>query len=189
MSHRRSLGVAALVALLLGWSVWRAGPSSDPPPLPGRVEDRGATGAMADPAVAQLATGEEEASFLLNPAADPLVGLVGEGLNSVDGSVQRDLRIVSAILDAWQTNFPSEGNPVGLNVEITRALTGANRLKIPFIPSDHPAINRDGELCDRWGTPLVFHQIAKHHMELRSAGPDRRIYTDDDVVWNAAEPF
>lgn len=192
MNPRRSLIVAIVVAVLLGWSVWRAGPSADPPAPgerviapPGPVEIE-LPSARADASIEELAV---DPRFLIDPDTDPLSGVVGEGLNSPAGSAMKDLDIVGQILDAWQTNFPDQGNPVGLNVEVTRALAGANRLKEPFLPSDHPAINADGELCDRWGSPLMFHQISKHHMELRSAGPDRIPYSEDDLVWNEAEPF
>jgi hypothetical protein len=110
-------------------------------------------------------------------ADDPLVG----GLNAVGGSGAQELAVVAAVLDAWRLNFPREGNPVGENREITAALTGRNRLGLALIPKDHPAINAAGELCDRWGTPLFFHQISGEHMVVRSAGADRRFYTDDDV--------
>lgn len=121
-------------------------------------------------------------------ATDPLVGLVGAGLNAPDGTVQRDLASVDDLLAAWRTNFPGLGNPVGENREITAALLGRNRLHLAFLPPDHPALNAAGELCDRWGTPYVFHQRSGTHMELRSAGPDRRPYTADDTVWNPAAP-
>jgi hypothetical protein len=35
-------------------------------------------------------------------------------------------------------------------------------------------------MCDRWGTPYFFHQVSKTEMEIRSAGPDRRMWTGDD---------
>jgi hypothetical protein len=104
-------------------------------------------------------------------------------LNAPEGTARRDLEIVNELLVAWQTNFPREGNPVGENAEITTALTGANKLKLVLISSGHPAINAAGELCDRWGTPLRFHQVSGTHMEIRSAGPDRRFATADDVQW------
>lgn len=110
---------------------------------------------------------------------DPLVG----GLLDPVGSATRDLAIVAGVIEAWQANFPHQGNPVGENVEITAALTGRNPLKLALIPANHPAINRRGELCDRWTTPLFFHQISGTQMELRSAGPDRKLYTSDDLVW------
>ena len=103
-------------------------------------------------------------------------------LNAGDSTIQRDLEILSQVFEAWRTNFPREGNPVGENADITRALTGANRLEFALIPPKHPSINSAGELCDRWGTPFRFHQISGEEMEIRSAGPDRRFATGDDAL-------
>jgi hypothetical protein len=104
-------------------------------------------------------------------------------LNAPGSTVMRDLDVVSRIFDAWQGNFPREGNPVGENAEITAALMGENRLGLALIPKGHPAVNAQGELCDRWGTPFRFHQLSGSKMEIRSAGPDRKFATDDDAVW------
>ena len=104
-------------------------------------------------------------------------------LNAPGSTVARDLDIVSRIFDAWQGNFPREGNPVGENAEITAALMGENRLGLALIPKGHPAVNAEGELCDRWGTPFRFHQLSGSKMEIRSAGPDRKFATEDDAVW------
>jgi hypothetical protein len=88
---------------------------------------------------------------------------------------------VNAIFLAYQGALHS-GNPVGENSEITAALRGRNRLGFAFIPVDCPAINAKGELCDRWGSPYFFHQLSGEKMEIRSAGPDRRLWTGDDEV-------
>ena len=74
------------------------------------------------------------------------------------------------------------GNPVGLNAEITRALTGRNRAGLALIPTNHPAIGPQGELVDRWGRPYFFHALSSRHMQVRSSGPDQRMWTGDDVV-------
>jgi hypothetical protein len=95
--------------------------------------------------------------------------------------VGEDLRIVQAVLEAFRTSFPAEGNPTGSNPEITAALSGANRLGLVLVPRGHPAINVDGALCDRWGTPYFFHSESRRRTTVRSAGPDRRMWTDDDV--------
>jgi hypothetical protein len=87
------------------------------------------------------------------------------------------------VLENFRSNFPRTGNPVGLNYEITAALTGQNQLRLALIPPDHPAINREGELTDRWGTPFRFHVLSRMQMEIRSAGPDRRFGTADDAEW------
>ena len=88
------------------------------------------------------------------------------------------------MIDAFRTNFPHAGNPVGDNAEITATLTGRNNLRLALIPPGHPAVNRRGELCDRWGTPFFFHAESAHKMEIRSAGPDRKMWSADDVLFS-----
>lgn len=104
-------------------------------------------------------------------------------LNSPRSDIRADLRVVSEIIDTFRSNFPRNGNPVGNNADITAALTGKNKLRLALIPPDHSAINRDGELCDRWGTPFFFHAESANRMEIRSAGPDKKMWTDDDVTF------
>ncbi len=103
-------------------------------------------------------------------------------LNSPATDIAADLRLLDDVFATFRTNFPHDGNPVGTNAEITAALTGANPLHLALIPRDHPAINARGELCDRWGTPFFFHQLSGTQMEIRSAGPDRKLRTPDDTV-------
>jgi len=75
------------------------------------------------------------------------------------------------------------GNPVGNNSEITKALNGANPKQANFIkPEAGMHINGNGELVDSWGTPFFFHQLSATEMEIRSAGPDRTMWTSDDLV-------
>ncbi|MDO8540834.1 MAG: hypothetical protein Q7S40_10395 [Opitutaceae bacterium] len=116
----------------------------------------------------------------IDPAGFPLAA----PLNAPGSTAARDLEALSHILDAWRSNFPRDGNPVGENREITAALTGENTLQLVLIPKRHPAVNAHGELCDRWGTPYRFHQLSGDRMELRSAGPDRKFGTADDVEWS-----
>jgi hypothetical protein len=75
------------------------------------------------------------------------------------------------------------GNPVGTNPEITKALNGENPKEVRFIGEDSGlCINARGELVDYWGTPFFFHQLSASEMEIRSAGPDRVMWTADDLV-------
>ena len=104
-------------------------------------------------------------------------------LNAPAGAIAQDLDIVSQLFEAWRSNFPREGNPVGENAEITAALMGDNALGLALIPKGRRALNDRGELCDRWGTPFRFHQLSGTRMEIRSAGPDRKFATDDDAIW------
>ena len=180
MTRRRLLVLVGLAAGVgLGYLFWprptapsrpavAAAKPPAPPPAP-----RGAT--TTPPATATSA-----GRNLPFPAADfPLAA----ELNAPGSTIQRDLDLLQQILDAWRSNFPSEGNPVGENAEIAAALLGGNALGLTLVPKQHPALNARGELCDRWGTPFRFHQLSGDRMEIRSAGPDRRFATDDDVVW------
>lgn len=108
---------------------------------------------------------------------------IAASLNAPGSAIAQDLDIVRQLFEAWQSNFPREGNPVGENAEITSALMGDNRLGLVLIPKGHRAVNERGELCDRWGTPFRFHQLSGSHMEIRSAGPDRKFATEDDARW------
>jgi hypothetical protein len=75
------------------------------------------------------------------------------------------------------------GNPVGTNPEITSALSGNNPKHVNFInPQPGSRVNARGELVDAWGTPYFFHQISSSEMEIHSAGPDKVMWTSDDLV-------
>lgn len=82
-------------------------------------------------------------------------------------------------------NYGSEfgENPIGTNLEITEALTGKNPKGINFLtPESGLRVNERGELVDAWGTPFFFHQLSGQQMEIHSAGPDRIIWTSDDLI-------
>lgn len=166
------LGIAAL-ALLVAWWLGalapRAGRAGGPTSAPVKISPGPGS---------QTRGGHAPA-----PAADEESSHLADALNAPAGDIRADLRIVSGIIEAFRTNFPREGNPVGDNAEITAALTGQNRLGLALVPRRHPAINQNGELCDRWGTPFFFHAESAHKMEIRSAGPDRKMWNADDVVF------
>ncbi len=72
-------------------------------------------------------------------------------------------------------------NPVGSeNAEITQQLLGKNPKRIVFIDPRCAAL-RGNQLVDQWGTPFFFHALSGQHMQVRSAGPDRQLWTADDV--------
>ena len=73
-------------------------------------------------------------------------------------------------------------NPVGTNAEIMKALTGDNPKGAKLGPPEGQQLNSNGELIDRWGTPYFFHQLTSDRMEIRSAGPDRILWNEDDLT-------
>lgn len=141
-------------------------------------------------AAAPLSIANRPVAAASSPDASGLTGSleldypIAAPLNAPDSTIARDLDALRQLFETWQSNFPHEGNPVGENADIAAALTGANRLGLVLIPKNHRALNAQGELCDRWGTPFRFHQLSGSRMEIRSAGPDRKFATADDAVWN-----
>lgn len=74
------------------------------------------------------------------------------------------------------------GNPVGTNAEIVRYLNGGNPHGVRYLPQETLRLNEAGELVDSWGSPYFFHQLSARETEIRSAGPDRTLWTGDDIV-------
>ncbi|MES2570919.1 MAG: hypothetical protein V4710_12805, partial [Verrucomicrobiota bacterium] len=60
-------------------------------------------------------------------------------------------------------------------------LRGRNPRNLAIIPAELRAVNPAGQLLDRWGTPYFFHPVSSSLLEVRSAGPDRRFWTADDL--------
>ena len=169
MPARRLLLAAAFVAV--GLAVWFLWP---------RHESE--SNAELSSAATAAAAAVPRALNASPPAPSLEVSDLARHLNAPAGDIHSDLRIVLDVIEAFRTNFPKEGNPVGTNSEITATLSGGNRFRLALIPPRHSAINPRGELCDRWGTPFFFHAESATRMEVRSAGPDRKMWTDDDVV-------
>ena len=94
------------------------------------------------------------------------------------GDIAEDLNAVDATIRNFQAVHGE--NPIGSNAAVTGALLGDNlkQIKLGVPPGSH--LNGEGEMCDRWGTPYFFHQVSKTEMEIRSAGPDRQMWTGDD---------
>lgn len=168
---RFAAAVAFLV--LLGATAWFLGRRPHPAapsagaPAPELVMNNAAGNPIRTPAEVIAATPE---GILTYAAA----------LNSPGNRPHDDCQLLVSLLELYR-GVTHGTDPVGDNAEITAVLTGNNRLGYAFIRPDSPAINRQGELCDRWGTPYFFHQISGTKMAIRSAGPDRRLFTSDDM--------
>ncbi len=165
-----ALGAIALLALL-AWRFLSNGEHSQPAASPSTSASASAQSKFENP---KSKTPEPP------PAAE--TSDLARDLNSPSADIRADLRLVSEVIESYRTNFLQTGNPTGSNAEITAALAGKNKLRFAFLAPTHPAINRAGELCDRWGTPFFFHSQSASKMEIRSAGPDKKMWTDDDAV-------
>ena len=177
----RRIFAAVVAVVLLGLFAWQFRPREN-------IPDAGTPSAAAHPTATPLAPGTAALPALAHATSNATAATaaaaerseLADTLNSPDTDIHADLRVLDDVFMAYRTNFHSD--PVGTNAEITAALTGKNPLHLAVVPRDHPAINAQGELCDRWGRPFFFHQLSGTQMEIRSAGPDRKFWTDDDVV-------
>jgi len=93
----------------------------------------------------------------------------------------RDMDDVQFMLRDYRARL-GEGNPSGTNAEIMKEVMGGNRVRARLGPPEGQSVNEQGELLDRWGTPYFFHSLSMNEMELRSSGPDRTMWTADDIV-------
>ena len=109
------------------------------------------------------------------------IAVIADRLHAADSEPVDDLQTVEEIIQFHTRLFISVPGG-GENVDIMRNLTGDNERNVALINPDHPAINDRGELVDRWGTPFHFHQISSRELEIRSAGPDGSLYTEDDIL-------
>jgi hypothetical protein len=115
--------------------------------------------------------------YLLPEAAE-----IASRLNSGETSPQEDLEIVELLITIFRKANNGLNPDGGLNDEITGALAGRNIKGFAVLPPDHPAMAKNGKLLDRWGAPYFFHPVTSQQIDVRSAGPDHALWTEDDVV-------
>lgn len=115
------------------------------------------------------------------PNALPATSVIVE-LNDPAGTPDDDVRILHFLAINFLTAVKEPYRPpLGLNEDFVKAFTGGNRYGDEFISDKHPTI-KDGQIVDRWGTPYHFHPRAPGAIDVRSAGPDKVLFTDDDVT-------
>ena len=101
-------------------------------------------------------------------------------LHANDTDAEEDIQILDAILGYYRMMHKS--NPVaGENFEVINTLAGKNRQSVVVFPTNHPDLDEQGNLLDRWGTPYFFHAISATMLDIQSAGPDRERGSADDI--------
>jgi hypothetical protein len=140
-----------------------------------------ASSPAGDPGAAPAALSVTPSTFPITavaPATPFLLGSADKPPAMEPATVLGNMRIA---IHQYGSQFG--GNPVGTNPEITQALNGNNPKQAKFLSVESGLrINARGELVDYWGTPFFFHQLSGTEMEIRSAGPDRVMWTADDLM-------
>jgi len=180
MSRRRLIVVVAFFLVLLATAILLPRPFTDRSSGPG-VEE-------SPPQTVRVESGETPGA----PATEesPHGDRILEGYGREGATPQSDIESVSRLLDIFQLLVKSNGAlPLGSNEDIVSALTGNNPHRMEFLSTNHPAIDAKGRLVDRWKSPLYFHPVSRDELEIRSAGPDQRMWTEDDIHRNPDGTF
>lgn len=103
---------------------------------------------------------------------------------------QNDLTLMARLMENSLLLLKSAGNrPLSANEDWASLLRGQNSARERFLPDQSVALNAAGKLVDRWGTPLFFHALGGGRFEIRSGGPDKKLWTVDDLHRNADGSF
>lgn len=126
--------------------------------------------------------------------APPPVALPGDGMLRDYGSPRSTPRQDLVSLARVMQNFlllakPANQGPLADNEDWARALLGRGINREPLVSASHAVFNAQGRLVDRWHHPLFIHALGGGRFELRSAGPDGKLWSDDDIHRNADGTF
>lgn len=103
---------------------------------------------------------------------------------------ENDLILMSRLMENSLLLLKSAANrPLSANEDWAGLFRGKNAAGERFLPDRHIALNPAGQLVDRWDTPLFFHALGGGRYEIRSAGRDGKLWTDDDLHRNADGTF
>ncbi len=146
------------------------------------------------PAVQQAAGSQTIASNVTVTAVSPFVStpsghaapLLGETIlrdyANTNLPPENDLTLMSHLMANSLLLLKSAGNrPLSANEDWADLFRGRNAAHEEFLPVKHIALNAEGKLIDRWATPLFFHALGGGRYEIRCAGPDKILWTNDDL--------
>jgi len=128
-----------------------------------------------------------ETSTIIPPPAPSTDGSPGDRAlmeyASAGLTPQNDLQLLSNTLTNFLTvSKQADTRPLSANEEWSAALRGKRPGAEVWISDHHRILDSQKRLIDRWGSPLHFHALGAHKWEIRSAGPDRKIWTEDDLL-------
>jgi hypothetical protein len=164
-------GIIVALALALGFLGPKPPPPASPLPASPSIQAPGPAPFAKSPPTPVTPSSRIEYSPLAEQLIDP-------GIPPAE-----EVQLVQQLFSQYRTALQNRpGPPVGDNQDLVQVLTGRNPLKRPLIPKNSPRIDAAGRLLDRWGQPFHIHAISDRWIEVRSAGPDRRLFTADDSV-------
>jgi hypothetical protein len=171
------LAVLLPIAGLIAWQVsWHSRPEPTPPaPAPAIVQKDVIPPGIV---VTESSPSVPPPSVHSTPG-DRLLGGYGNPAQPAKDDLILMARAISSflIIDKQAT-----GRPLSANEEWSAALRGKRPGTEPWFSETSPALDSQRRLIDRWQTPLHFHALGHKQWEIRSAGPDRKLWTEDDLM-------
>lgn len=169
------IGLLVLAVALYHFGKPKPSPEKQADPAPPKLVAPGSTGTPTTPS--EISFQKPPSETLAKVPSHPLA--VSFGSDPLTSEHEAD--ILLEIFESYRSHFgafPSgEDNP-----QFMYALMGANPGRLPIFPLNHPRLSEDGALLDAWKSPFFFHIISHDHIEIRSPGADREIYTEDDII-------
>jgi len=133
-------------------------------------------------------TPEEQVESIVKTPAEPRRPVLADTMlanyGTDESSGTEDFRKLTTFLDSvFLLVKKRDTADYATNEDLALFLKGSNPHQTAFLSADSPALNKEGQLIDRWGSPIIVHPISRKLLEIRSAGPDQKPYTDDDFLW------
>ena len=173
-SRIRLFSVAALGAVVIGLALFRSRE-------PGRLPVVAPPGVPHTP-ISAINPRVADAPVATPPTSPPFGERILEHYADPTHPPEEDLQAMARMLANFSLLVKGDNPlPLGANEEIAAAMRGKNRGKLRSLPDGHRAFNSSGQLVDRWGTPLFFHAQSRDRIDIRSAGPDQKMWTADDL--------
>jgi hypothetical protein len=142
----------------------------------------------------ELIASNVTAQTLATPVPKQEGALLGEtilrGYADTNLPPENDLTLMSRLMENSLLLLKSAANrPLSANEDWADLFRGKNAAHEEFLPAQHLALSDKGQLVDRWQTPLFFHALGGGRYEIRSAGPDKAMWTADDIQRNSNGTF
>jgi hypothetical protein len=144
---------------------------------------------LSNPDRVAMANTNPPVSAPSNPA--PLIGeTILHDYAKTNFPPENDLTLMAHLMDNFTLLVKSASDrPLSANEDWAAMFRGFNPAHERFLSDNHIALNARGQLVDRWGTPLFFHALGGRRFDIRSAGPDGKLWTKDDIHRNSDGSF